>query len=134
METFSEKLTEYFLRKGLIEANQLPWCEYMIKHRAMDVISLLWLVPMGSLVASWYISLAFVLSYRFLRSRTGGYHAKSPLGCLLASTVTQIIGMFLVSHMKSTLLLFCILSLSSILIVLLSPANNAELHLTQVEI
>ena len=134
MEEFSNKLTDYFLRKGLIEAKQTPWCEYMIKHRVMDVISLLWLVPIGSLVAPWYISITFVLSYRFLRSRTGGYHAKSPLGCLLAATVTQLIGGFFVSRIKSALLLFCILFLSSILVVWLSPANNPELHLTQEEI
>lgn len=89
---------------------------------------------MGSFIASWYISLAFIPSYRFLCSRTGGYPAKSPLGYLLASMVTQIIGMFLVFLMKSPLLISCILSLTSILIVLLSPANNAALHLSQVEI
>ena len=134
MEDFSEKLTKYFLQKDLIEINQIPWCEYMIKCRVMDVVSLLWLVPIGSLVAPWYSSSAFVLSYRFLRSRTGGYYAKSPLGCLLAATVTQLIGGFFVSRIKSALLLFCILFLSSILVVWLSPANNPELHLTQVEI
>ena len=134
MEKFSNKLTDYFLRKGLIEAKQTPWCKYMIMHRVMDVISLLWLVPIGSLVAPWYISITFVLSYRFLRSRTGGFHAKSPLGCLLAATVTQLIGTSLVSRIESTLLLFCILFFSSCLIIYLAPANNPELHLTQEEI
>ncbi len=134
MEHFSEKLTEYFLRKGLIEVNQIPWCEYMIKHRVMDVISLLWLIPIGSLVGPWHVSFTFVLSYRFLRARTGGYHAKSPLGCLLAATATQLIGGFLVSRIENTLLLFCVLVLSSILIICLAPANNPELHLTQEEI
>lgn len=68
---------------------------------------------MGSFVASWYISLAFIPSYRFLCSRTGAYPAKSPLGYLLASMVTQIIGMFLVSPMKSPLLIPYILPLTS---------------------
>lgn len=134
MDTFSETLTSYFLRKGWIEISQVSWCKYMVKHRAMDVISLLWLVPVGCLVAPWYISLTFVLSYRFLRSRTGGYHAKTPHGCLFASTATQLAGGFLILHVRGTLLLFCILVVSSILIVVLSPANNAELHLSAEEI
>ena len=78
MDAFSEKLTSYFLRKDWIEVDQVPWCKYMVKHRALDVISLLWLIPVGCLVSPWYVSIAFVLSYRFLRSRTGGYHAKTP--------------------------------------------------------
>lgn len=134
MDTFSETLTSYFLRKGWIEISQVSWCKYMVKHRAMDVISLLWLVPVGCLVVPWYISLTFVLSYRFLRSRTGGYHAKTPHGCLFASTATQLAGGFLILHVQGTLLLFCILVVSSILIVVLSPANNAEMHLTAEEI
>lgn len=134
MDIFSETLTSYFFRKDWISFDQISWCKYMIKHRAMDIISLLWLVPVGCLVAPWYVSTAFVLSYRFLRSRTGGYHANTPHGCLFASTVTQLAGGFLILHVRETPFLFCVLVGSSILIVILSPANNAELHLTAEEI
>ena len=134
MDAFSEKLTSYFLRKDWIEVDQVPWCKYMVKHRALDVISLLWLIPVGCLVTPWYVSIAFVLSYRFLRSRTGGYHAKTPHGCLFASTVTQLAGGFFISHVPKTPLLLCTLVVSSILVVVLSPANNAEIHLTVEEI
>ena len=97
METFAEAVTQFCLRKHLIDSHQTEWCHYMVVRRAMSIISLLWLVPVGALLSKWYISLAFVLSYRFLRSRTGGYHAKSPLGCILSSTCLQITGMCFVS-------------------------------------
>lgn len=134
METFAEAVTQYCLRKRLIDFHQTEWCRYMVMHRAMSIISLLWLVPVGTLFSRWYISLAFVFSYRFLRSRTGGYHAKTPFGCILSSTVLQILGMYLISH---TILASCtvvLFVLSSIIIILQAPANNAELHLSVEEI
>ena len=103
METFAEAVTQFCLRKHLIDSHQTEWCHYMVVHRAMSIISLLWLVPVGALLSKWYISLAFVLSYRFLRSRTGGYHAKTPFGCILSSTCLQIAGMCFVSSIVCNL-------------------------------
>ena len=134
METFAEAVTQFCLRKHLIDSHQTEWCHYMVVRRAMSIISLLWLVPVGALLSKWYISLAFVLSYRFLRSRTGGYHAKSPLGCILSSTCLQITGMCFVSCTKGLLRIAVLFVISSIIIIRQAPANNAELHLTTEEI
>lgn len=134
METFAEAVAQFCLRKHLIDSHQTEWCHYMVVRRAMSIISLLWLVPVGALLSKWYISLAFVLSYRFLRSRTGGYHAKSPLGCILSSTCLQITGMCFVSCTKGLLRIAVLFVISSIIIIRQAPANNAELHLTTEEI
>ena len=134
METFAEAVTQFCLRKHLIDSHQTEWCHYMVVRRAMSIISLLWLVPVGALLSKWYISLAFVLSYRFRRSRTGGYHAKSPLGCILSSTCLQITGMCFVSCTKGLLRIAVLFVISSIIIIRQAPANNAELHLTTEEI
>lgn len=134
MDLLTNKLTIFLQKKKLIDDDQILWCNYMIRHRLMDVISLLWLIPIGSLISPWYISLAFVLSYRFLRSRTGGYHAKSLLGCMLASTVMQLVGVLLIRVVKDIQILFYILLISSLIIITIAPANNAELHLSQQEI
>lgn len=134
MEALADILTKYCLQKNLINTNQVEWCHYMIVHRAMNIISLLWLVPLGALFSTWYVSLAFVLSYRFLRARTGGYHAKTPLGCILSSTILQLTGVYLVINFEITIFLIILFVFSSVIIVMLAPANNANLHLTPLEI
>ncbi len=134
MEDFAERVTQFCLRKHLIYNHQSEWCHYMVVHRTMSVVSLLWLIPMGALFSNWYISLTFVLSYRFLRSRTGGYHAKTPFGCILSSTWLQIIGVSFVSYTKGLLGIAVLFVVSSIIIIWQAPANNAELHLTADEI
>lgn len=134
MEAFSESLTRYFLCKGFISKEQVPWCHYMIAHYAMNFISLAWLIPVGALVSGWSTSLAFVLSYRFLRSRTGGYHAKTPLGCMSAATAIQISALAILPHLHHHIATWAALLVFSALIIKLSPANNAELHLSAEEV
>lgn len=134
MEKVAKKMTYWFLRKGLIDEDQIQWCHYMIVHRTMNLISLIWLVPVGTLVSEWYISLAFVLSYRLLRSRTGGFHAQTPLGCLCIATLIQLSVLSIIPYIISPIYLTPVLVACSCIIIFFSPSNSSLIHLSSEEI
>lgn len=134
MNLFATYVTKTLLEKEFISSNQVEWCYYMIIHRTMNIVSFLILVPIGSLIVDWPSSIFFVSGYRFLRSRTGGYHAKSPMLCLILSVFLQIIILPLVNVSIPLSVLFGVLVLSLPIIIFLSPANNAEIHFTDSEI
>ncbi|MDD4850394.1 MAG: accessory gene regulator B family protein, partial [Gemmiger sp.] len=85
-------------------------------------------------LVGWVGSFLFTFTFRFLRMRTGGYHAKTPKGCFVSSVCTMLLSLLVVQkiHGYAAFLLFSIPS--AIAILLLAPANNAELHLSPKEI
>lgn len=134
MEKAAEALTNYFLKANIIEDRQKEWCRYMIMHRMMNVVSLFVLVPLGALLSGWVNSLLFTLGYRFLRTRTGGYHAHTPSQCLMFAAIIQVVSLsLLLPIFQHQLWLLLMLALSAVTILLLSPVDNKNIHITDVE-
>jgi len=133
MERFASNLTGKLLRQGYIDADQVEWCCYAIMHRCMNAISFLLLVIVGSMFVDWRAAVLFTISFRFLRVRTGGYHAKKPYTCLLTSLSVQIIALFTAQRIYSPFVFWTIALIAVCLILKLAPANNAAIHLTQKE-
>ena len=136
MEALAERLTNCLLRKNFITASQSKWCHYMIIHRAMNIISLIVLIPLGAFISDWATSLCLVLGYRFLRSRTGGFHAHTPHGCLLSAVAIQVISLLCLPVLSTAAFAIKIMLrvCSCVSIILLAPSNNAAVHLTAREI
>lgn len=133
MERFANRITNFFLRKGFITLGQEKWCRYMIVRRSMNIISFVLLLLMGSVLFGGQESFLFILGFRFLRSRTGGYHAYTPSRCLISSIMIQVLFLSFLPFLKRIDLLFLLVLISSLFILLLAPANNASLHLTKIE-
>lgn len=134
MEHLAEGMTQYFLAHDYIDADQLDWCRYTILHRGMNLLSFVLMFAVGAVVAGWPTSLLFTFCIRFLRVRTGGYHAKTPGGCLLVSACTQLSGLTIAQRLQDPALLLIVAVISAVVIVKTAPANNAALHLTPAEL
>lgn len=134
MEFLAEKITHFFLQQHYIEPNQEEWFNYGLVRRMMGCLTFLVLLPVGAALAGWGGSFLYMYTFRFLRTRTGGFHAKTPKGCLATSLSTMIIALSLANFITESNLGGIILIGSSILIFILAPANNAFLHLTTNEI
>lgn len=133
MEHIAERLTDRLLAAGYIEPEQIEWCRYAVMHRSMGALSFLVMVLAGALLVDWRAAVLFTAVFRFLRSRTGGYHAKTPHMCLLAALCVQLSSLLVARHIRSVWL-FGVMAIFSVgLILKLAPANNAALHLTQEE-
>lgn len=134
LEQVTNRLTDHLLRGGYIESDQLEWCRYAVMRRSMGALSFLVMVLAGALFVDWRAAVLFTAVFRFLRIRTGGYHAKTPHMCLLTALCVQIFSLLLVRHIRS-IWLYGVMAVFSVgLILKLAPANNAALHLTREEI
>ncbi len=134
MERIAEKITQWLRKNHYITRDQMDWCHYMVVQRIMNLVSFCILVSIGALVVGWGGSLAYVLTFRFLRRRTGGYHAKTPHGCLLLSIGLQFLITYLGTLITDTVTSFSVLFLSCASIALHGPANHPALHLTHREV
>ena len=133
MELFAGSLTQHLLMHGYIDDDQTEWCHYAIVHRTMNVLSFFLLALVGSLFVDWRAVVLFITTFRLLRVRTGGYHAKTPHTCLMVSLCVQFVALFAAHYIQSRLL-YGIISVVSLCVILkLAPANNAAIHLTQDE-
>lgn len=133
MEHIAKKLTNRLLLRGYIEADQIEWCRYMVMRRCMGLLSFSTMVLVGALVADWRAALLLTAAFRFLRVKTGGYHAKTPHACLLTALSVQCAALMLVRCFDSLLFYAVLAGFSVFLIAKLAPANNAAIHLTQEE-
>ena len=134
METLSARITHFFLQKHYIEAEQAKWFQYGLTRRMMGCLTFLLLLPIGAILVDWIGSFLYLYTFRFLRTRTGGYHAKTPCGCLLTSLCTLFVALTLAKFFHSPLLVGIVLFAAALCIFALAPANNASLHLTSSEI
>lgn len=100
----------------------------------INIASLVLLLPLGALIVGWGGTLFYTFVFRFLRARTGGYHAKTPHGCLLGSVCCQSVMLFLSAHMPDPVVSAFIAGFSCLSIALFGPANHPELHLSEKEL
>ena len=98
MEHLAETMTDFLLRHKYITEEQAEWCHYMLVKKMMSITSLV-LLPLGALIVGWGGALFYTFVFRFLRERTGGYHAKTPHGCLFSSVCCQSVMLFLSTRM-----------------------------------
>ena len=134
METLAKSVTRFFLQKHYIEPAQAEWFQYGLARRMIGSLTFLLLLPVGAMLVGWIGSFLYLYTFRFLRTRTGGYHAKTPHGCLLTSLGTMIAALILAKNLHSPFLIGAVLFAATLCTFALAPANNASLHLTANEI
>ena len=134
METLAARVTSFFLQKHYIKPEQAEWFQYGLTRRMIGFLTLLLLLPIGAILVGWIGSFLYLYTFRFMRTRTGGYHAKTPHGCLLISLATMFAALTLAKKLHSPFLVGTVLFASALCIFVLAPANNASLHLASNEI
>ena len=121
MEALAARIAAFCLQKHYIEPNQIAWLQYGLMRRLMGMVTFLLLLPVGAFFDGWGSTFLFLLVFRLIRMRTGGYHAKTPEGCLLGSTFTMIVSLELAKRLHPVSNLIC-LAAASILILRLAIA------------
>lgn len=99
MEALAARIAAFCLQKHYIKPDQIAWLQYGLMRRLMGMVTFLLLLPVGAFFDGWGSTFLFLLVFRFIRMRTGGYHAKTPEGCLLGSTFTMIVSLELAKRL-----------------------------------
>ena len=134
MEQLIEHMTQWLLKKCFIVPEQSEWCHYMLIQYIMSILSLFLLLPVSAVIVGVWGAVFYTATFRILRQRTGGYHARTPHGCLLISLVLQVLFSLLAAATKDIYALTMVILLSEVAIFLLGPANHPELHLSSKEL
>lgn len=128
MEALAARIAAFCLQKHYIESDQIAWLQYGLTSRLMGVVTFLLLLPVGAFLGGWESTFLFLLIFRFLRTRTGGFHAKTPSACFFCSAFTMIVSLEFAKRLCPIWDMVCLIT-GTFLIIKLAPANNAALHL-----
>jgi accessory gene regulator B len=100
----------------------------------MTVLNILITIVLGIIFNELYQSILFSIGYIPIRSFSGGYHAKTPQKCTLFSTIMMVIVLLLMKLVLPTSLILLMWMISSVVIVVLSPVQDENKPLDDVEV
>jgi len=83
IESISEKITDLIIKEGIEKDNNREVLVYGIILIISDIINTMVVVVIGLVFGRLFSSLIFFASFAIMREQTGGYHAKTHLGCNL---------------------------------------------------
>lgn len=132
------KLTERFIRRGILDQDLADWCIYWLQKRILTALVVSLMLILGNLVFGAKATICFLLGLLPLRRRLNGYHAKSPYTCMVLSVGVMMVALLIHSSFTQLVsLVFSIVNfvmcLGLVLFVLVDQANM-QLHLTDEEI
>ena len=132
VEAIAQRLTRSFLRRGIITADQTEWCAYILECKLDQWFAFAILAAVGTVLAGFLQTVLFLWGICFLRKRTNGYHANSYLECLAKSLVCTVLCLLTAPHLPVWACAL-LLAAGSVVVVLLAPVNNQNLHFDERE-
>ena len=134
MYTISKKFVEHLIIQNLLSADKFDIYIYSLHKRLFSFLCQLTLIITGCIFFNVIEVILFSFIFKYLRSYTGGYHARTELLCFILSNLTLIFGLIIASAIKEHYLFLSILDILSVFIIILfSPVNHPNLKLTQIE-
>lgn len=134
MMHLATKITKNFIKKGIIDTDSADWFQYGLEKRISTVLTSVIFFLIATKISGFLVAFAYLGSFYFLRVRINGYHAKTYIGCLLASIFLEVIllkGVVPLLNKGITVLLNAI-SFSAILI--WAPFNHPNINLSDSEL
>ena len=132
MERFAEKIVQKCVQMNLIEEDQSD----SLQRRFMNIAGFLFLILLGVLIAPFQQVLLLNLGLAFLREKTNGLHMPTKLLCFVFSLICEYSCLFILHQLqaKVSFVSIILLIISTGVIVVLAPCNNAEIHCSSLEL
>ena len=131
-----KRIASFYVQNGYIHSNQQAWCTYTLEKSITSFLFMSALLLIGCCLTNPLNIISFLISLFLIRQRSGGYHAFSPVKCLLGSLMLLLISFFgfrvlqLLASRWSIILL-----ISATVILCMTPAvNHPSLHLLEKEL
>ena len=129
----TEQLVEYCIRRGYISEKQAPWLNYALKKNIATLFASFPILMLTSYLATPVAACFFYFSFGWIRSRTNGLHAKSFIGCMVASLFCAWFFMGPLYKLITVPIMQALLCLSTVIIWFFSPFDHPNMHLTNEE-
>lgn len=133
MEALTKQIVTHWVQRGFVDESQAEWCVYGLLCRITTVCTFCVVITVGTLVSDVRYALLFSLAFMYLRTYTNGHHAKTYVRCLINSIAIEVMAVTLAQYLSlsSSLPLAVV---SSFVIFLKAPVNDANMHYTNEEI
>ncbi len=95
------KLTESFIRVGILDSELKDWCLYWLQKRMITFLGVLLMVTVGSLIYGITATCSFLFGGLPLQRRMLGFHTKSPYTCMILSLAVTLVSLQINSMFSS---------------------------------
>lgn len=128
MEKLASAITDYYIRKNIIDAAKRNIYIYGFKLIISDIVNFIVIILLGLLVNCELESVVFLITLCGLRVFTGGFHAKTFFVCRLSMMITFILVMatsnLLIESGVNYIYIGLLNIISTIIVALLAPVQN----------
>lgn len=130
--SIAHKITVFFIRKNWIKQEYAELYEYTYKTVLGSMLQTLSLLVLGAVLGKLIDTIVFIFVFRLLRTKTGGYHCKTRLHCIMLTYFLWILSILLTSLLccqkdhHSDLELFYIVIFNFIVVAAYSPMSSPK--------
>lgn len=127
LHRISEKITSYYIRKNKINQDEKDTYEYCFEVLLSTVINLLAIIILAVITKLYIETLCFTIFFMTLRGSSGGFHAKTHLGCfiglLIVYSVLPISYLFISTEILQFISIAFMVA-GSLMIFIFAPVDN----------
>lgn len=130
----SRKVTDRLLSRNAIKDEDYEIYQYGLEQLFTSILNMLTLLVIGSIMGMIWQGIIFVLSFMLLRKYAGGYHASTPLGCYLLTTLIITVALSVMKYFEISILIYLVLLMvSSVIVYMLAPVEAVNKELDKIE-
>lgn len=129
-----QKIIDYCYTNNLVSEGQIPWLRYSIEKRFATIIGFIPFTILAVLLSNFWCSVWFIFGFSILRSRINGYHAKTLLGCILVSLITELFLLKVILPVLTPAIAVLINMFCFIILIRFAPYNHPNMHYSADEI
>lgn len=134
MQTIINAIVMHCIANGYVSEQQAPWLKYGLEKRLTGLLVTVPFLLFGFFLSNIPTTIAYYVGFRFLRSRTNGLHAKTVLGCFLASMLCELVFLGFISPALNLGITHTLLLIAFIIIFKLAPFRHPSMNLSQEEV
>lgn len=123
-------ITNYCIKKDLIQPEQISWFQYGLEKKIVTLFVGIPFLIIAFAISSWLCAISFFATYFFVRKYADGYHAKTIWGCLFFSLVVELFFIGILPKMLNMPLRFLLLSICFPAVWIFAPYNHPNMHLS----
>lgn len=128
----NKKIIKFLLETGTINEDNVELYQYGLDLVIKKIIHVFLILLIAYIFNMFFSTLIFVITYMVIREYSGGFHAKTVVGCYLCTfTVTICLVMLLyIFQQLNSIWAWIVLLISGIIIWLFSPQETENKHLS----
>lgn len=131
----SERIANRLIRKKVIDSEEKEIYQYGMNQMLLSLINVVTTLIIGILLGMLWQCLLFTFSFMVIRTYAGGYHASTQKKCYLLTTSIIIATLSVIKYVEiNNYICLMLLSISSVIILMLSPVGAENKPLDNIEI